>query len=184
MRKTLLLAGVACLFAAQAEAEGINPYIGFDLGATRIEYSDKVGGGHPDAAAVANLNFGLRFNRYFGLELSSQASSETDVEGIGDLSYSSIGIDAVGYLPCSSKVELFAMAGIGHYKFDLKIDQKILDDLDVHATTDETAFRAGLGVQYNINDKWAIRGMARYHHIDNDYFDYVGDVTVGVRYSF
>ena len=183
MRKTLLLAGVACLFAAQAQAEGFNPYVGFDLGGSKMEYSNKVGGGHPDATSVANLNFGLKFNNYFGLELSSQASSETDVEGAGDLSYSSVGIDAVGYLPCNEKVDLLAMAGVGYYNFDIKLDQK-LDDLEVHLTKNETAFRAGLGVQYNINEKWALRGMARYHHIDSDYFDYIGDITVGVRYNF
>ena len=185
MRKTLLLAGVACLFAAQAQATDYfsKPYVGLDLGGTKLEYSNKISGGDTDAIFVANLNFGLKFNDYFGLELSSQASSETDVENVFDLSYSSIGIDAVGYLPCSSKVELFAMAGVGYYNFDLKYNLK-LDDIELHLTKNDTAFRAGLGAQYNINEKWALRSMVRYHHIDNDLFDYIGDITVGVRYNF
>ena len=69
---------------------------------------------------------------------------------------------------------------------DLKIDDEgeLPSDLDMHLTTDETAFRAGLGMQYNIDDKWAIRGLFRYHHIDNDYFDYIGEASIGVRYNF
>ncbi|MBO6282193.1 MAG: outer membrane beta-barrel protein [Alphaproteobacteria bacterium] len=76
-----------------------------------------------------------------------------------------MGIDAVGYLPCNEKIELFAIAGVGYYNFDIKLDQKI-NDLNVHLTKNDTAFRAGLGAQYNINEKWALRGMARYHNID------------------
>ena len=183
MKKTLLLSGVACLLSTQANAETIKPYLGFDLGVTKIEYSNKIGSGHTDTMAVADINFGLKFNQYFGVELSSQASSESDVESMGDLSYSSIGIDAVGYIPLNTKLELFAMAGVGYYDFDLKINRKVYD-LEVHAIKHETAFRGGLGLQYNINEKWALRGMARYHYIDNDFFDYIGEAVLGVRYTF
>lgn len=183
MKKYLLMAGVCFLFTPHANAEDLQPYVGLDLGGSRIEYSNKVGGGHADTIAVANLNLGAKFNKYFGFELSSQASSEADVDGLGDLSYSSLGLDAVGYIPLNDKFEFFALAGVGYYNFDLKLNQKI-DDLEIHATKNETAFRAGLGLQYSINDKWAVRCMAKYHHIDNDYFDYIGEALIGVRYNF
>ncbi len=190
MKKYLLLTGVACLFTAQANAEGIKPYIGMDLGASRIEYNNKVnkllGESHSEAFLIANLNLGVKFNQYFGLEVSSQGSSEVDLKAhgykIGDLSYSSVGLDAVGYIPLNTKLDLFAIAGVGHYSFDIKAGK--YDKWEVHEILNKTAFRAGLGTQYNINDKWSIRGMFRYHHIDNDYIDYIGEATVGVRYNF
>ena len=111
MKKYLLLAGAACLFTSQANAE-IKPYIGMDIGASRIEYSNQLGGGHADTSMVADINVGIKFNQYFGLEVSSQGSSEADTE-LGDLSYSAVGLDAVGYIPLNTKLDLFAMAGVG-----------------------------------------------------------------------
>ena len=183
MKKYLLLAGFAFIWNNQANAE-IKPYVGMDLGASRIEYANAISeDGHTDTFMVADINVGAKFNDYFGLEISSQGSSEVDIDYLGKLSYSNIGLDAVGYIPLNTKLELFAMAGVGYYNFDLELDEK-LEGLDVHLTDDKVAFRGGLGMQYNIDDKWSIRGLFRYHHIDSDYFDYIGEASFGVRYNF
>lgn len=190
MKKYLLLSAATCLFAAQAHAYGnaygnsygLEPYIGFDLGATHIKSSgDELDGS--GTVGAANLNLGVKFNPYFGLELSTQASGDTDVDGVGDLSYSDIGIDAVGYLPLNYQWELFGMAGIGYYDFDIELDHKV-NGWRVHYDKNETAFRAGLGAQYHMNDNWAVRGLVRYHHIDSKYIDYVSDFMIGLKYKF
>ncbi len=182
MKKMLLTTSACLLLAAQANAETIKPYIGFDLGAARLKAAGKMLDGS-ETVASANLNVGAKFNPYFGLEISSQASSDADVENDAELSYSSIAIDAIGYLPLTYQFELFATAGVGYYDFDFEMKHKV-DGLKVHGIKNETAFRGGLGAQYNINENWSVRGLARYHHIDNDYFDYIGEALIGVRYNF
>lgn len=180
MKKYLLLAGVCLLFAAPANAADFNPYIGFDLGGAKIKTTGKYLSGSENVF-LGNLNIGAKFNDFLGMEVSAQASGDADVKGLGDLSYSSIGIDAVVYLPLCRQFELFALGGVGYYNFELELDHKY-HGWDVHYTQNETALRGGFGLQYNINDNWTVRGMARYHHIDNKYFDYIEDITVGLRY--
>ena len=183
MKKYLLLSAVACLLATQAGAYDFEPYIGADLGATHIKTAGNDLNGS-DTVGVADINFGAKFTPYFGLEISSQASGDADVKGADeDLSYSSIGIDAVGYLPLNYEWELFGMAGIGYYDFEIELDHRV-NGWKVHYDKNETAFRAGLGAQYNMNEKWAIRGLVRYHHIDSKYIDYIGDAMIGLKYKF
>lgn len=184
MKKYLLLSSALCLFALQAQAYGygVEPYIGADLGASHIKTSGKDLTGSSNVA-VFDINVGVKFNQNLGLEISSAASSDKDVDGIGDLSYSSLGIDAVGYIPLSYQLDILAMFGLGYYEFDLKAKNKV-DKWDVHYTKNKAAFRGGLGLQYALNEQWALRGLLRYHHIDNNYFDYIGDATIGLQYKF
>lgn len=182
MKKYLLLSAAAFLMATQANAYDLNPYIGMDLGGAHVKAAGKKLDGSSNVA-VANINVGVKFNPYFGLELSSQGSSDSDIDNLGDLSYSSIGLDAVGYVPLNYQWQLLGMAGLGYYDFDIELDHKV-DGWDIHYSRNKTAFRAGLGLQYELNDKWAIRGLARYHHIDNDYFDYIADYMIGLKYKF
>lgn len=183
MKKTLLLAGVACLLSAQVNASEIKPYVGFDVGGSKADYGYWLDG-EDDTFVVSNFNIGAKFNKYFGVELSAQASSEIDIEEFGDLSYSSINADIIGYASVNDKVDLFGLAGIGYYTFDLDMGENILPDCDTHLQNEEVAFRIGGGIQYNINEKWTMRGAVKYAFIDNDYVDSLTEVTVGVRYNF
>lgn len=183
MKRTLLLAGIACLFSVQVNAFEVKPYVGFDIGGSKADYG-YVLDGEDDTFVVSNLNIGARFGKYFGVEFSSQASSEIDIEGWGDLSYSSLNADAVVYAPVSQQAELFGTAGLGFYTLDLDMGENLLVDCDTHIQNEEVAFRIGGGVQYNISDKWAVRGAVRYAFIDNDYVDSLVEATVGVRYNF
>ena len=73
MKKTLLLTGMACILSCQANAMDIKPYIGADMGASHTELQGLLDG-FDDNFAVANINAGIRFNDYFGLEASVQSS--------------------------------------------------------------------------------------------------------------
>lgn len=183
MKKTLLLAGVACFLSTQVNASEIKPYVGLDIGAAKAEYGYWLDGAD-DNFVITNLNVGAKFNKYLGIELSTQASSEVDVEGFGDLSYSSVNLDAVVYAPVAKKVELFGLAGVGYYAFDLNMGEGIFPDADIHVQNEEIALRIGGGIQYNIDEKWAIRGAIRHAFVDNDYVDSLTEFTLGVRYNF
>lgn len=180
MKKTLLLTGMVCIISCQANAMDIKPYIGADMGASHAELQGFLDG-FDDNFAVANINAGIRFNDYFGLETSVQSSSEAETYGL-DLSYSSINLDALGYIPLNKNWELIGSVGAGYYTFDLGTD--IGDGYDLHIQTDEFAFRTGIGLQYNFNEKWAMRGVARYAFIDSDEVDSITELTLGVRYNF
>lgn len=182
MKKTLLFAGVSCLFSAQVNALEVKPYVGLDVGGSHAEYNGLFEAADIDENfVVSNLNLGLRFEKYLGIEFSAQGSSEVDA-GEADFSYSSVNADVLVYAPLYEKAELFGLAGVGYYTFDLKND--LGHDYELHLQNNETAFRLGGGIQYNINEKWAVRGAVRHVFIDNDYIDTITEFTLGVRYNF
>ncbi len=183
MKKSLLLAGVACLLSVQANASEIKPYVGFDIGGAKADYGYWLDG-EDDTFVVSNFNIGAKFNKYFGVEFSTQASSEVDIEGMGDLSYSSVNADVIAYAPVNDKVDLFGLAGVGYYTLDLDMGENLFQDCDTHIQNQEVAFRIGGGIQYNINEKWAMRGAVRHAFIDNDYVESLTEFTLGVRYNF
>ncbi len=187
MRKTLLLAGVACLFSLQSKAADFKPYIGLDAGASHIEYTSYQSTGlenyFDENFGIASLNIGTRIGDYFGLELSTTGSTASENSGV-DFSYSSVGLDAFGYVPLTTNMELFASAGAGYYTLDLKSDAGY-KDVEIHYQDSDYAFRLGAGAQYNFNDNWAMRGMIRHAFFDDNYFvDSITEATLGVRYSF
>lgn len=120
MKKTLLLTGMACIISCQANAMDIKPYIGADMGASHAELQGLLDG-FDDNFAVAGINVGAKFNNYFGLEVSAQSSSEAETYDL-DLSYSSINLDALGYIPLNKNLELIGSVGAGYYTFDLGTD--------------------------------------------------------------
>lgn len=180
MNKTLLLAGIACLISTQSNALEIRPYVGADLGAAKADLQGALDN-FDDDFAVAGFNLGAKFNKYFGIEASIQSSSDAETDD-WDLSYSSVNLDALGYIPLNNNWELFASAGAGYYTIDVETD--LGNGYDLHIQTDEFAARTGLGIQYSFNEKWAMRGAVRYAFIDSDEVDSITEVTLGVRYNF
>jgi len=186
MKTILLLSGVASLLAFQANAADIKPYVGLDAGYSHVEYP--IPGylaSFSENFGIMNFNVGTKIGKYFGLEVSAQASTtKEDNTNYGvELSYNSVGIDALGYVPIGNKVEIFASAGVGYYTFDLSKD--MYDNFSTHIQYSDTAFRIGGGAQYNFNNHWAMRGMVKYAFINADYIvDSVTEVSVGIRYSF
>lgn len=189
MKKTLLLAGVAtALFALNANATEFKPYVGADY-----VYDDLGMKSDFDAAIQTKYNsfkidLGARLHKNFGLEAFYQQSGEEhqSYEGILGVSseFKAYGVDAIGYLPLTDKLE--GLGSIGLAKYDFEIDADLLG-YEFEESEDNWGVRLGLGLQYNITDNVAINGMARYIKIDDSSDDVVEDMTelsVGARYSF
>lgn len=100
--------------------------------------------------------------------------------------FKAYGIDAIGYLPLTGKLE--GLGSIGFAKYDFEADFGAVGYGDVLSSDeDNLGVRFGLGLQYNINDNVAINGMARYIKLDDSDEDAVEDITefsIGARYSF
>lgn len=185
MKKTLLLAGIACLFAANAaNAMEIKPYVGMDYNYSSIDVAKNSARLNvEDDYNNASLIAGTKLHQNFGLEAFYQRSlNETNTFVYGNRTTSHIsayGADALGYLPlgCEQKVELIAGLGIGHYEI------KARTPFDSYKENG-TGYRMSAGAQYNFDDNWAVRGMFRHVVIEGGDFDRVNEYSAGVRYSF
>ena len=138
-----------------------------------------------------------KFNENFGIEAFYQKSNEEDnnVEFIAEywredttISYTAMGIDAIGYLPINQDFEILASLGLAQYDFeseakyhDLNDDERGVEKKDF----DSLGFRIGIGAQYNITNNLALRGMARYIKMnDDEYVKSLTEFSLGLRYMF
>ena len=71
---------------------------------------------------------------------------------------------------------LFAL-GAAQYKFEGKI-------FDFKEKEDCFGARAGLGLQVNFNEHFAVRALGRLVWLDSDYLDYIKEFTIGGRVYF
>ena len=186
MKKALLLAGVASLFATAANAE-IKPYIGLDGNYSTLDWAYDFENAVEDDYQSVSLIAGAKVVRNFGLEAFYQLSGgEKNSISNGQQSaffhsrFTAYGLDALGYLPlgCEGKVELIAGAGVGEYTFKIRnVGYRTFKD---HST----GYRLNAGAQYNINENWSLRGM--YHHVytQKSWVDAIDEFSVGIRYNF
>ena len=188
MKKALLLAGVASLFATAANAE-IKPYIGLDGNYSSLDWAYDIENSVEDDYQSVSLIAGAKVVRNFGLEAFYQLSGGEKNYGASDAiggdnfyhsRFTAYGLDALGYLPlgCEGKVELIAGAGVGEYTFKIRhVGNGTMKD---HST----GYRLNAGVQYNIDENWSLRGM--YHHVytQKSEVDAIDEFSVGIRYNF
>ncbi len=196
MKKTLLLAGVAtALFAINAKAVEFKPYMGLDY-----VYSDA---GMKDNADVVyetkynsfKFDLGAKLNKNFGLEVFYQQSGEEDKKHAtasilganAEISteFKAYGVDVIGYLPLTDKLE--GLGSVGFAKYDFEAEYNLIGVAKEKQDEDNVGIRLGLGLQYNLTDNVAVNGMARYVKIDDSDSDVVEDITefsIGARYSF
>jgi opacity protein-like surface antigen len=178
MKKSMaLLVTVSTLaFASNASALEYTPYTGVDYVNSHV-----LGHNFKNADVVV----GAKYNKNFSTEIFYQTPIEAKTwKESGDKiksSFRSYGLDAYGYLPlgCDQVWSIIGTAGVA--QMDLK--DKDLDTVSVRENG--WAYRVGTGVQYDINDAWSARVVARYSFLDKmGGIDNVMDVTAGVRYSF
>lgn len=187
MKKTLLLAGVAGLFAATTANAEIKPYVGLDYNYS--SYGMDFPNNHiiEDDYNSLSLSAGAKLMDNFGLEAFYQLSdSEKNTHPLGlkaSSHFQAYGIDALGYLPlgCDQKVELIAGLGLGEYKMDYRAkDSEGTEDSKERAL----GIRANLGAQYNIDQNWSVRGMYRHVYLQKSTLNDINEFSAGVRYSF
>lgn len=195
MKKTLLLAGVASLLAFQANAVEFKPYVGLDYAYTDASVADDIYGLSDDYYETnfnsGVINAGTKIGDYFGVEAFYQKSGDEKGKKIGILdfdgktlatdkittSFDAYGLDLMGYIPVTDKLEAIASIGAANYNFEM-------EGFGISLEEESLGVRGGLGLQYNINDNLAVRGMARYVYLEMDEVDYLTEFTAGIRYSF
>ncbi|MBO6282192.1 MAG: porin family protein [Alphaproteobacteria bacterium] len=211
MRKTLLLAGVASLFAAQAQAADFffKPYVGLDYihSWTDVETEELDDGteikdnkDHMNAGAVS---VGAKFHPNFAVEAFYQQSDKAkknlgnfvyvdDISGDAynvnlktEVKYKAFGLDLVGSIPVSDKLEILGTVGTGHYKVNYKVMAKSggISKSDSNSKS-KWGIRIGAGLQYNFNEHISARMMLRNTNTRIEGFKNITDITAGVRYYF
>lgn len=190
MKKTLLLAGVACVFAANANAAEfmnytINPYVGLDYvysdANIKKEYQVK-----KDYNSMA-INLGTMLSDYASIEAFFQQSGERSNKVSGTEKYKSkfyaYGLDAYGYMPVGCDgMKLLGSVGIANYNMEVKDKSSVTRNSKYDK--DRTGYRIGFGAQYDFNEHIAARVMARYSYIGAKALKDLKELTAGVRYTF
>ena len=196
MKKTLLLAGVAtALFAMNANAVEFKPYVGMDYVYSDAGMKEDLDEVYESKYNSFKFDLGAKLNKNFGLEFFYQQSGEEDkthptADVLGaDVKISSkfkaYGVDAIGYLPLTDKLE--GLGSIGFAKYDFEAEYNLIGYGADTADEDNLGMRFGLGLQYNITDNVAVNGIARYIKLNDSDDDAIEDITefsVGARYTF
>ena len=103
MKKTLLLAGVAGLFASNVCAAEIKPYDGLHYVYSSIDYEESAADSFlEDNLNSIAVNAGTRLNKNFGIEAFYQQSEEADKKVFGvyesEVKFKAYGVDLMGYM--------------------------------------------------------------------------------------
>ena len=176
----------------------IQPYVGIDVSKTQLNFGDNelVRFGNleffEDNMKNMSFVFGAKFVPTFGTEIYYQNSEEADKyfdAATGyiqySLSYKSYGADFQIYTPLREKIEMILSLGVGNY--DFKARGKASNGgymLTGKKDFNSVGFRYGVGVEYQINDSFRIRGLARFVDTDDDYIKYITEFSLGLRYMF
>lgn len=212
--KTFMAALAALAFVSEAEAaelSNLKPYVGIDLMRTVYDYNDNydIGGGLAldgdaileDALDGLNIHVGVRPHQFFGLELGyfrtrEEGKSIASGAAVGpgtvatadfstDVKVQGLTLDGLGYLPLGAqeRFELIGTAGVSWSKAEVTATVPGAGSGDVDES--EFGFRVGGGAQFNINENFNVRGIARYQTADfEDVADNAWTYTLGVNYSF
>lgn len=192
MKKTLLLAGVSCLFAVSANAMDMGgmendmknmmkPYVGLDYVYSSADYKD-LNRDPKKSYNSGSINIGTKITPYASIEAFFQQSGKRkSFKGTADqvrTEFYAYGLDAYGYMPLGcSKFNLLGTLGLAEYNMKAKY---------IHGSVDKQrmGYRVGLGAQYDFNEHFAARVVGRYSFIGAKNLDNLMELTAGVRYSF
>lgn len=179
MKKILLLAGLAGMVAANAEAVDMTPYVGMDAGYSMVDFESDEGASTRNLSLAAVL--GTRTDHY-GVEAFYMNSLRQHKSYEGEhvaTRISGYGVDVLGYqqLGCSGRWELVGAAGLAQYK--IKGNSYEGGDSDTGY-----GYRLGGGLQYALSENTSVRAM--YHHVwmNKSIIDSMDEFTIGIRYAF
>lgn len=194
MKKTLLLASVACLISSAASASMMDdakkvynemtPYVGMDYAYTNLDLNGPAKHAKENFNS-AKLNVGVDVGKHMSLEAFYQFGGarkahlkESQGGGTKKYKFNAYGIDAYGYMPlgCAQKFSLVGTAGMAIYDTELKYNDKV--------SKSKVGYRVGGGAQYKLTDKMAARVIGRYGYVGSKQLNHVAEVTAGLRYSF
>lgn len=142
----------------------------------------------------ALIGFKTKTQTPVGLSAFYQQSSEEDAPvyllatgepGTTTAKFKAFGFDGTVYAPLSERLYLTGSLGLGFYTFTVNDTWGLTD-----SSTDFTGFRAGLGFEYQIADKFAVNAGFRYvgliNNDDNSYdsVENLKEATIGVKLYF
>lgn len=212
MKKTLLLAGVACLFAGVASAD-YNPYVAVKAAFSKFNVKTKVTVpfGELYNKRLSDNTAGLRIAAGFAQKLGC-GSFRTELElGLNDTAEDN---DIVlGGLPFRTKQDASTLMMNVYYDFDNKtnwtpyigagvgvarVKSKLnVDIMGMAFKVNEynLAWNIGAGVAYKINNNWSVDAGYRFTNMGNSektFFNFakakitthVHELNLGLRYSF
>lgn len=194
MKKSLLLAGVACvLIASNASAAWSDyvtgwgdlardgkVYVGADYAFDHFDFK-----GNADEAKKSYnsgiFNVGARL-KYVGAEIFGQWTGKRTKDLPDDKIKSKVnayGLDLYGYQPlgCEGKFDLLATLGVADYYY--KLESNTGSD-----SNNRIGWRVGGGAMYNMTDHISARVVGRYAYIGAKDLNHTAEVTAGLRYSF
>lgn len=191
MKKLLLLSGVAFLAVANVNtaSAGMNyrssseyaPYIGVDY----VYSHAKMGGSarnFKDDFHSAKFDLGMQMYKNWYMEFSYQMSGKVKNRGGYEdntvkTSFMDYAMDMYGKYPIMcSDFSLLATVGAAIYDLDFK-------GMNNKSTT-RVGYRGGLGMQYDFNQDWAARAVARYSYVGANRMNNLKEATVGMIYRF
>jgi len=184
MKKTLLLAGVASIFAFNAQAIEFTPYVGADYNLNFVNKSSNksskldgyVSGKYHSGSIVA----GTKVTPYAAVEAFGELSKHVWKKSVHS-EYGAYGVDAFGILPlgCYGEWEVLGTAGVGRYRSEHK-EKGVPGSKSEHVW----GYRLGAGVQYNVTENWGVRAMYRHIAFVNKPIRGFDTLSFGVRYAF
>ena len=188
--KAILLAGAAVLLSNAAQAAELNPYIGMDYVYSHADFkSDKAVWDKALEKDYNSLSFnlGMRPVQYMSLEAFFQQSGDAKGSHVEDAAghksrikseFYAFGIDGYGYMPIGCDgFNLLGTLGLANYNMKVKAFGGSEDK-------SRMGYRAGIGMQYDMNEHWAFRVVGRYSYIDSKILDNLMEATAGIRYTF
>jgi len=143
----LLLSSTLSAIAFGANAQDHGFYSGVGMGQSHNE------GSYKDRDTAFSVFAGYDFNQYVGVETGYADLGKLEYVGNIPLEATAPYLVAVGKLPVTEHVSLYAKAGVNRWNLD-NANPGLTGTSD-DSGTDPTY---GLGVQYRINDRFAVRG--------------------------
>lgn len=132
-------------FCVNAQDHGF--YSGVGMGQSHIDE-----GGCSDRDRAFAVFAGYDTNKYFGVETGYADFGRLEYVGKVPLEATAPYLVAVGKIPIADNVAIYAKAGINHWSLEEpSAPLTAMDDSGTDATY-------GLGIQYRINDRFALRG--------------------------
>lgn len=200
-----LIALASCI-SLPLQADDANWYMGANLGETdanidinRISENLSAGGFTTTGVSTDEKNLGgklfagYQFNRFLSFEAgyfdlgSVNFRTDTAPEGSlnGSMKTRGLNFDMVGYIPLHEAFSLFGRVGVNYaLSKDNFYGTGAVTINDTNPSKREANLKLGYGVQYAINDNWALRLEEERYHI-NDAVSNRGDIdliSLGVVY--
>ncbi|GLS25661.1 porin family protein [Marinibactrum halimedae] len=186
MFKKALMAATIAMATSITHAEGM--YFGLSAGQSSIDISEF------DDETSFTLSLGKKFSDYFAVEVAysdlgefEASFSDENFEEEAQIDVRLINLSAVGILPLSDSFELFAKAGVTHWRTSLdsrSIDGNFMSSIEIDNSGSDLSLGAGATAHLSDNFSLSFEYMlTEMNPAETDDYD-VSNVSLGARWNF